>query len=97
MNGFKNSSNPRAGVLVVMSSRLELIMHLNSQELGKALCHAVEPDNRTSPDGMIVQTTYEKSTLISTIELNGRLQTLLATFNDLITTSIATLNVLENV
>jgi len=79
-----------------MPDRIELIMELKSVELTRALYRAVEPDNRTAPVGVTVCTRQEGTRLISTIESTGRLQTLLATFHDLIAALTTVLNVLES-
>lgn len=78
-----------------MPDRIELRMELRSGELARALCQAVEPDNRTAPVGMAITTHQEGTRLISTIESTTKLRTLLATFNDLIAALTTVLNVLE--
>lgn len=78
-----------------MPDQIELIMDLKSADLAKALYRAVEPDNRTAPVGVAITTHQEGTRLITVIESTQRLQTLLATFNDLIEALTTVLNVLE--
>ncbi|MFQ6124931.1 MAG: KEOPS complex subunit Pcc1 [Candidatus Heimdallarchaeota archaeon] len=78
-----------------MSDRIELIMDLKAVNFARALCRAVEPDNRTAPAGITITTHQERTRLITVIESTQRLQTLLATFNDLIEALTTVLNVLR--
>jgi len=80
-----------------MTNRIELILDLESANITRALCCAVEPDNRIAPEGVRVITFQEETRLISTIESTQKLQTLLATFNDLIAALITVFNVLESI
>lgn len=79
-----------------MPNRIELIMDLKSTDLAKVLYRAVEPDNRTAPVGVAITTHQEGTRLITVIESTQRLQTLLATFNDLIEALTTVLNILES-
>ena len=80
-----------------MTNQMELILELESANMTRALCCAVEPDNRTAPEGVRVTTFQENTRLISTIETTKKLQTLLATFNDLIVALITVFDVLESI
>lgn len=79
-----------------MPNRIELIIDLKSTDLAKVLYRAVEPDNRTAPAGVAITTHQEGTRLITVIESTQRLQTLLATFNDLIEALTTVLNILES-
>ena len=61
-----------------------------SEDVSKAIAAALRPDSLQAPKGIRVVTKARGAQVVSTIELDGRMETLLATLDDLLAcTSIA--------
>ena len=80
-----------------MTNHIELSLELKSTELTNALCHAVEPDNRVTPNGLTVITQQAENHLNSIITSQKSIKTLISTFNDLIETLEVVISVLEGI
>ncbi len=55
-----------------------------SPRVAKAVAKALEPDNLKLPDGLAVSTRASGNKVTSAIDLDGRMETLLATLDDLL-------------
>jgi hypothetical protein len=52
--------------------------------VAKAVAGALEPDNLKLPQGLLVSTRASGKKVVSEVELDGRMETLLATLDDLL-------------
>lgn len=68
----------------MMKMRAEIFCIYGSSRASRAVAKALEPDNLTLPDGLAVSTRSRGSKVISIIELEGSMETLLATLDDLL-------------
>lgn len=67
-----------------MELSAEVSCEYKSEDLAEAIASSVEPDNLDSPEGVEV-TTQRKGRLVkSKIRLDGEIETLLATMDDLL-------------
>lgn len=67
-----------------MKMRVEVVCSYGSSRVAKAVAKALEPDNSRLPDGLSVSTRASRGKVINAIELDGRMETLLATLDDLL-------------
>jgi hypothetical protein len=64
--------------------RAEVVCTYGSEDASKAIAIALQPDSLQAPKGIQVVTKARGTQVISTIELDGRMETLLATLDDLL-------------
>jgi len=55
-----------------------------SESISKAIAVALMPDSHQAPKGIRVKTEARGTRVVSTIELDGKIETLLATLDDLL-------------
>jgi hypothetical protein len=56
--------------------------------VARAVARALEPDNLRLPDGLSVSTVASGKKVVSSVNLDGRMETLLATIDDLLACAI---------
>jgi hypothetical protein len=64
--------------------RAEIGCNYSDEKISKVVAKAIEPDNLGLPNGLRVSTKISGGKVVSTIELDGRIETLLATLDDLL-------------
>ncbi|MGC8999010.1 MAG: KEOPS complex subunit Pcc1 [Candidatus Bathyarchaeia archaeon] len=62
----------------------EIIISYDSAESAKAVAEAVSPDNFKVPPGLSIRTEREGSDVVTRIKCRGKLQTFIATIDDLL-------------
>ncbi|MCW4006464.1 MAG: KEOPS complex subunit Pcc1 [Candidatus Bathyarchaeota archaeon] len=65
---------------------MEATITLNYQnpKTAVAIANAVSPDNHAAPEGLTITTQQNGNSVTTTIQLNGKLPTLIATIDDLL-------------
>ena len=66
----------------------EVVCTYESLRVSKAVAKALEPDNLKLPEGLAVSTDIMDGKVISVIELDGRMETLLGTLDDLLSCTL---------
>lgn len=69
-----------------MSARI--VCEYGSSRVARAVAKALEPDNLRLPDGLSVSTVASGKKVVSSVNLDGRMETLLATIDDLLACAI---------
>ncbi len=72
-----------------MKMRAEVVVDYADGRIAKAVAGALAPDNLKLSEGLAVVTRVVGDTVISRVELEGRIETLLATLDDLLACSLA--------
>lgn len=72
-----------------MKMLAELKLVYSDERLAKSVASALGPDNVKVPQGLKVATNMEGRKVVSRIELDGRMETLLATADDLLACTLA--------
>jgi hypothetical protein len=72
-----------------MRMRAELICAYGSERVSRAVGRALQPDNRRLAAGLVVRTKVTGKRVISTVGLDGRMETFLATLDDLLSCTLA--------
>ena len=72
-----------------MKMYLELEITYSDGRLSKSVASALGPDNLKVPEGLKVATRAESKKVVGNIELDGRMETLLATVDDLLACTLA--------
>jgi len=67
-----------------MRMRAKVSCTYGSGGISKAIAVALRPDSHQAPKGIRVATEARDTQVVSTIELDGRIETLLATLDDLL-------------
>ncbi len=67
-----------------MRMRAEVSCTYGSRGISKAIAVALRPDSHQAPKGILVVTDARGTQVVSTIELDGKIETLLATLDDLL-------------
>ena len=67
-----------------MRMRSKVSCAYGSESISKAIAVALRPDSRQAPKGIRMVTEARGTQVVSTIELDGRIETLLATLDDLL-------------
>ena len=62
----------------------EVVCTYESSRVSKTVAKALEPDNLKLPDGLVVSTGVSGEKVVSVIDFDGRMETLLATLEDLL-------------
>jgi tRNA threonylcarbamoyladenosine modification (KEOPS) complex Pcc1 subunit len=62
----------------------EICLSYRNEREAEAVAKAVSPDNVEVPDGLRIETTRNGSDVLTTIDCQTRLQTLIATIDDLL-------------
>lgn len=65
-----------------------------SEDVSEAIANALSPDNLQAPEGVRVLTKAMGKRVVSMVELEGRIETLLATLEDLLACTSTAENVL---
>ena len=66
----------------------EVVCTYESSRVSKTVAKALEPDNLKLPDGLVVSTKVGDKKVTSVVELDGRMETLLATLDDLLSCTL---------
>lgn len=67
-----------------MKMRANVVCNYKKREAAKAIAAAIQPDNLQSPKGVRVRTRVDIARITTLVELDGRIETLLATLDDLL-------------
>lgn len=67
-----------------MRMRAKVSCTYGSESISKAIAVALMPDSHQAPKGIRVKTEARGTRVVSTIELDGKIETLLATLDDLL-------------
>lgn len=62
----------------------EIILEYENEEVASAIANAVSPDNFRTPKGLTVSTTYKGLNVVTKVECDGKLETLISTLDDLL-------------
>jgi len=62
----------------------EIILKYESERDAEAITNAVSPDNVKTPPGLTVKTVRRGSSVVTLVRCEGRIETFLATINDLL-------------
>lgn len=62
----------------------EVVCVYPSEKVAAAVARALTPDNLVAPKGMAISTKTRGKKVVTIIELDGRLETLIATIDDLL-------------
>ena len=71
-----------------MKMRADLVCKYGNGRISKAVTKALEPDNLKLPEGLSVSTKIRGNSVVSVVELDGRMETLLATLDDLLSCAL---------
>ncbi len=64
--------------------RAEITSEYPDENSAKAVANALQPDNIQAPDKVKIKTTQNETKVVTKIEIDGRVETLLATIDDLL-------------
>jgi hypothetical protein len=64
--------------------RAKVVCGYKEQDAAKAIAAALQPDNLQAPKGVRVKTRVDDARVTTSVELDGRIETLLATLDDLL-------------
>ena len=67
-----------------MRMRAKVICAYEERGVAKAIAAALRPDNLQAPKGVWVKTRGDGARVATSVELDGRIETLLATLDDLL-------------
>ena len=67
-----------------MKMRANVVCGYKKREAAKAIAAAIQPDNLQAPKGVQVRTSVNNTRVATLVELDGRIETLLATLDDLL-------------
>ncbi|MEM3422022.1 MAG: KEOPS complex subunit Pcc1 [Candidatus Hadarchaeum sp.] len=67
-----------------MKMQAKVICEYEKDKMAKAVAKALAPDNLGLPKGMQVSTVSRGNKVVSLVKLDGKLETLLATLDDLL-------------
>ena len=77
-----------------MKMRAKIVCLYESDSTSRAIAAALRPDNLQVPKGIQVATVARGKQLITRVEIDGRIETLLATLEDLLSCTSTAENVL---
>ncbi len=75
--------------MILMKMQAEVVCYYGDNRLSKAVAEALGPDNLKLPKGLRVSTKSSEKAMVSEIEMDGRMETLLATLDDLLSCTLA--------
>ena len=67
-----------------MKMRAKVVCGYKKREAAEAIAAALQPDNLQAPKGVRVRTRVDNGRVTTLVELDGRIETLLATLDDLL-------------
>ena len=67
-----------------MKMQANVVCGYKKREAAKAIAAAIQPDNIQAPEGVRVKTRVDIARITTLVELDGRIETLLATLDDLL-------------
>jgi tRNA threonylcarbamoyladenosine modification (KEOPS) complex Pcc1 subunit len=62
----------------------EIILDYEDARIAESVARAVSPDNFKTPKNLKIKTAFEKGRVVTHIEFEGRLETFVATIDDLL-------------
>ena len=74
--------------------RAEVVCEYEDESVSKSVAAALQPDNLQAPDGVRVSTEQRGKQVVTKIEVDGRVETLLATIDDLLACTSTAENVI---
>jgi hypothetical protein len=79
----------------VRSVQAEIVLHYGNSLMAKAVAGALSPDNVTTPRGLTVTTLQKRREVITEIRCKGKLETFIATIDDLLSSASIAENTLR--
>lgn len=67
-----------------MKMRANVVCGYKKQDAAEAIAVALQPDNLQAPKGVRIKTRVDNRCIVTSVELDGRIETLLATLDDLL-------------
>jgi hypothetical protein len=77
-----------------MKARARVLCAYENDAVSRSVASALQPDNLQPPKGMQIETTQQGSQVVTTLEADGRIETLLATLDDLLSCTSTAENML---
>lgn len=77
-----------------MKLRAEIVCTYGNERVPKAVAAALGPENLQAPEGLQVSTKVRGGRVVSAVELDGRIETLLATLDDLLACTLTAESIL---
>lgn len=62
----------------------KIVLNYKNKKYAEAVSKAVAPDNVSAPKGLNIDTITDKNVVVTSIDLEGRLETFLSTIDDLL-------------
>lgn len=62
----------------------EIVLDYDDVRVAESIARAVSPDNFKTPEGLKIKTVFENGKVVTRIECKGRLETCIATIDDLL-------------
>jgi hypothetical protein len=78
-----------------MSVQAEIVLHYGNSSIAKAVARALSPDNFRTPTYLTVTTIQREQKVITEIRWRGKLETFIATIDDLLCSASIAENVLR--
>lgn len=67
-----------------MKMRAEVVCEYENNSISRAIAEALKPDNIQAPRGIKTATAARGRCVVTTLEMDGKIETLLATLDDLL-------------
>lgn len=67
-----------------MEMRAKVICEYENNSISRAIAEALKPDNILAPQGIKTATAARGRRVVTTVEMDGKIETLLATLDDLL-------------
>jgi hypothetical protein len=61
-----------------------ITLNYNDKRCAAAIVKAVNPDNLDTPEGLVIRTIRNNTSLITTIQVDNRIETMFSTIDDLL-------------
>jgi hypothetical protein len=78
-----------------MSAQAEIVIHYENSSIAKAVAIALSPDNLTTPTGLTARTMRKQRKVITEIKCKGKIDTFIATIDDLLSSASIAENTLR--
>jgi hypothetical protein len=78
-----------------MSVQAEIVLHYGNSSIAKAVAMALSPDNLRTPTGLAVTTIQKRRKVITEIKCKGKMDTFIATIDDLLSSASIAENTLR--
>jgi hypothetical protein len=78
-----------------MSVQARIVLHYENSSVARAVAMALSPDNLRTPSGLTVRTFQNQQEVITEIRCKGKLDTFIATIDDLLSSASIAENTLR--